>query len=606
MWQSIRTFNIDLNLLLSLLTGIAVSALMGLFWVQITAADTPWFDEDWTHRIEITINHNEVAGGLSNFPVYLDLSDLPSSFFSTVRADGGDIRITESDGVSLVPREVVWVDGGNEAGEVHFQAPSLSSGTDTTFYLYYGNAAATEPAADSAYGSENVWDDDYVLVYHLQETSGAVKDSTKNGLHGTIGAGVTQGTSTVLGKGLAIGTTGGVNIPAYTPAGGLTVSILAMQSTAHANYKSLFTLDGNAYSAFRFDNSNLRQSYFNGSNSDIYRETNSLQGSNGVWYLYTLVHELVSTNVTLKNYRDNSLIGSSVTTDGYTPRYVRNLFSRSTSLGFVGLATEARISNIDRSAAWIASEYSNQSNTATFYSLAAPEAAPAGGGPMMSTNFKMIWDSLNSGGRFGSSANYRLEDTVGGVGTGYSYSSNFDLHAGYQQLDSGTYLGISLVADVLMDAAIPGVTGGSSQGNTTVRVTTNSPAGYYATYESSATPALQGATDSIPDYVPAGASPDYNFLAAAGPNFGYSVWGTEVSQVFLDNGSSCNQSGGSSTSLHCWVGLSTTPRTIATHAASNHPAGATSTLQYRVNVPAGSDVPTGFYTATTTITALPL
>lgn len=53
---------------------------------------------------------------------------------------------------------------------------------------------------------------------------------------------------------------------------------------------------------------------------------------------------------------------------------------------------------------------------------------------MTSPNFKMQQDSINFGGGDANSENFRIEDTVGEVATGYSESDNFILHAGYQQM----------------------------------------------------------------------------------------------------------------------------------------------------------------------------
>ena len=53
---------------------------------------------------------------------------------------------------------------------------------------------------------------------------------------------------------------------------------------------------------------------------------------------------------------------------------------------------------------------------------------------MNSTNYRIDWDSINSGGTdFSSSTNYKMHDTLGDQGTGYGTSSNFLLHAGYRQ-----------------------------------------------------------------------------------------------------------------------------------------------------------------------------
>ena len=52
--------------------------------------------------------------------------------------------------------------------------------------MYYSNPSATEPAENDTYGRENVWDDNFVMVQHLQETpTGTTYDSTNNSNNGT-------------------------------------------------------------------------------------------------------------------------------------------------------------------------------------------------------------------------------------------------------------------------------------------------------------------------------------------------------------------------------------------------------------------------------------
>ena len=76
-----------------------------------------------------------------------------ADFFANVESaggdDGGDIRVTTSNGTTELPRQVVSIDVGSETGELHFEADSLSSTQPTDFYIYYGNVAASEPAASA-------------------------------------------------------------------------------------------------------------------------------------------------------------------------------------------------------------------------------------------------------------------------------------------------------------------------------------------------------------------------------------------------------------------------------------------------------------------------
>jgi hypothetical protein len=222
-----------------------------------------------------------------------------------------------------------------------------------------------------------------------------------------------------------------------------------------------------------------------------------------------------------------------------------------------------------------------------------------------STNYQIQSDSLNFGGGFSSSTNYVQQSTFGEVGTGEANSTNYALRAGYQQMQE-VYIAISAVADLSLSPNISGVTGGSSSGSTTVTVTTDSPAGYSLSIQSAANPAMQKGIDSIANYAPAGATPDFAFTFAAGESqFGYSPEGVDIAQRFKDNGASCDI-GTSDTQSRCWDGLFTTPVVIASAIDPNHPNGATTSIKFRVGIGSSMIQPEGLYTATTTLTALPL
>lgn len=154
-----------------------------------------WYNSSWLYRKKITVDNTKVSGSssLTDFPIYLDLSELGSDFFSNVKSGGGDIRITESDGTTEVPREIVSCDTTGETGEVHFKG-TLSHNTDTEFYIYYGNSGASDYAINATYGAENVWSSDYKAVYHLEDAN----DSTSNSNDGTV-SGATSGATGQIG-----------------------------------------------------------------------------------------------------------------------------------------------------------------------------------------------------------------------------------------------------------------------------------------------------------------------------------------------------------------------------------------------------------------------
>ncbi len=226
---------------------------------------------------------------------------------------------------------------------------------------------------------------------------------------------------------------------------------------------------------------------------------------------------------------------------------------------------------------------------------------------MTSSNYQIESDSINTGGGLSSSTNYQLESTVGEQATGESDSTSYSLRSGYQQMQE-TYLAISAIPSVVMAPSIPGVAGGIANGSTTVTVTTDNLAGYELSIRAENDPAMQtGGGATIADYVPAGVAPDYSFTTgAADAHFGFSPEGVDIAQRYLDNGASCDQSGGSDTADTCWDGLTTSDVVIAAADTTNHPAGTETTVQFRVGVGGSVAQQPGSYVATTTITAVAL
>lgn len=148
------------------------------------------FPTGYTKYQEVTIDNTKVTADQTDFIVYVDMSDMDvaTDIFDTCRTDGGDIRVTKSDGTTELAREVVVIDTTAKTGELHIKyAGTLSSSTDTVIRIYY-NGTDTEPASTATYGSEAVWTG-YWAVYHMEEdpsgTAPQMTDSSGNGNAGT-------------------------------------------------------------------------------------------------------------------------------------------------------------------------------------------------------------------------------------------------------------------------------------------------------------------------------------------------------------------------------------------------------------------------------------
>ena len=228
------------------------------------------------------------------------------------------------------------------------------------------------------------------------------------------------------------------------------------------------------------------------------------------------------------------------------------------------------------------------------------------GQAMSSNNYKIQSQSINFGGVRSTSASYTMEDTAGEIATGISSSTNYVMGAGYQQMQV-IYLSITQPANVIMSPSLGGLTGGTSNGNTSFIVTTDDPAGYTATIQASSSPALTMGSDSFQDYAPSvGGTPDFTFTnAATASSFAFSPEGADIAQTYKDNGTTCN-TGSSDTVNACWDGLSTSPKSFLSRTSNNSPSGTTITLKFRAASGASHVQTAGTYIATSTITVIAL
>jgi hypothetical protein len=134
--------------------------------------DDLWWNTQWQYRKKVTIDHTKVDGDLTHFPVLISLTaDINLS--AHAQSDGDDIVFTDTLGNQLSHQIELYI---NSTGQLiaWVNVTTLSSTQDTTLYMYYGN-----PICGSQQHAGGVWDSDYVLVYHLNETSGLHKDSTR-------------------------------------------------------------------------------------------------------------------------------------------------------------------------------------------------------------------------------------------------------------------------------------------------------------------------------------------------------------------------------------------------------------------------------------------
>jgi hypothetical protein len=332
------------------------------------------FEEGWRYRKAITIDHTKVAGGLTNFPVLIDLTD--SDLAAHAQADGDDILFTAATGVAAkLGHEMEYYGGGGGGGRliVWVNVPSLSSTTNTVLYMYYGNPYAIDQENSTA-----TWDSDYVLIEHLFETSGTIYDSSRYTNDGNPMGGLTQG---AIGKINACVQSDGVNDYIEVPdddslegMSALTMELWLKQSTYHNN-GIINKAGGTTYLLQGWSDSAMYFQVNGGADRAV-----APAGSYPLDQWYHVV--AVSTGTQLLIYV-NSIVKGSSSKSTTVPTDTTPVQVGQNSAGgyFAGFADEVRISKTARTAEWITTEYNNQNSPSAFYTIGAQEE-----GTMMQVN----------------------------------------------------------------------------------------------------------------------------------------------------------------------------------------------------------------------------
>lgn len=322
---------------------------------------------------EIVVPSTSVSAALTNFVVTLRLSSMPPLFWSTVKSDGGDIRIYNSS-MELIPFDVAWIDTGTEDGVVFFKA-SLSNVTDNQFFIEWRVDRDLLAVGDTN-GRNAVWSD-YECVYLLRNdlvdrtgnhdlslaAGTSTFDSTAFGNIGAGGGWVTDGNdrlhATITGgtdSTFTLAATGKVTLPS----GGVNYTFCARNAGfgSGASFPHRHTI-GARDSSGTWSNWDQRNTWNDGTTPVVSNVAVRLHGVwNGTTHKKLYVNgsqDAEDTTVTaITGPAEDFYVGSGgAGTDGQL----------NGAVSFVYLRMEAL------SAAWIAAEYLNLNAPGSFYSV---------------------------------------------------------------------------------------------------------------------------------------------------------------------------------------------------------------------------------------------
>ncbi len=134
------------------------------------ADDDGWWNCDWGRRIALQVAPPQTADPMVEVPIALVL-DASRIDYDLAGPNGRDLRIVTAEGATTPIEIENWDEGGTSV--VWFGLDLLTPGRSTPVWLYFNN-----PNARPAGTGQDVWDDSYRAVWHLQNPS--LADSTGN------------------------------------------------------------------------------------------------------------------------------------------------------------------------------------------------------------------------------------------------------------------------------------------------------------------------------------------------------------------------------------------------------------------------------------------
>ena len=117
------------------------------------------------HYADVTIDYTQVDSNLTDFVVYIDLSDMPAALHAAAADGGGEIRCFKDDGTTELAREVVSYVAASDTGELHVRFSGTLSATVDTVIEIHLDTGESDYAVTATYGRNNVWQD-YAFVFH--------------------------------------------------------------------------------------------------------------------------------------------------------------------------------------------------------------------------------------------------------------------------------------------------------------------------------------------------------------------------------------------------------------------------------------------------------
>ncbi|MHA2171252.1 MAG: LamG-like jellyroll fold domain-containing protein, partial [Candidatus Kariarchaeaceae archaeon] len=343
---------------------------------SISVEDKSQIEINWPYAKEIQIDYTKVSEDLTDFPVLISMFD--SDLKVKAQADGGDIAFFDTFGARL-PHEFEIYDqnfNSTHAQLIAWVRTDLSSTSNTDIIMKYGL-----PTLNNQEDPTEAWNSDFVGVWHLNEDPSLdlVFDSTANNNDGTSQGSMTSQDSVagVIGNGLdfdgtndyidvgndaSLQLTGAITVEAWFQVPTTVVNDFVVSKSGISGDRGwdINTVAGTA------PDGTVRWHFTGPAQAGFYEGSEPI--TINTWYHVVGVyspsgHEQLFVNGVLVS---EDIAG--VPTDMWDSTANVFIAARLTQY-FEGKIDEVRISKVSRSSGWVATEFANQDDPSSFYSV---------------------------------------------------------------------------------------------------------------------------------------------------------------------------------------------------------------------------------------------
>lgn len=341
----------------------------------------------YSWRKLITVDYTKVSGSSAHadFPMLVSFTDTELKSVANggnVESDDGyDLMFTSNDGTTQLSFQIEEYDPTTGELLAWVNVPSLSPTSNTEVYLYYGNSSSSSDPSSSA-----TWNSNYKTVWHLD---GNADDATSNNYNGTdngtssatgkIGNGRSfDGSNDYIEKNDKLANSYPFTLSAWvkpsSSIGSDDWAILTFVDKDKGNRMFGIHLgeDEDGRAVIRARNSSTKDGYSNNSSDDI---------DDGNWHY---VVGVFTSNSNRKIYVDGQLEDTDTRSSSYYSGVDRWSIGRygdnSPDSYFDGVIDEPRVATTNLSDDWILTEYNNQNDPSTFYTISAGMSTSGGGG----------------------------------------------------------------------------------------------------------------------------------------------------------------------------------------------------------------------------------